>query len=107
MPIHSSQQMAPARTGTIRSRRQQPVPSDNILFEVEYQQEALEYMHVLEKHTMANVELMNMQPELHWFMRPYLVDFLIEIHQSFRLRPETLYLTMKLVDRDVSRRIVY
>ena len=107
MPIHSSQQMAPARTGTIRSRRQPPVPSDNILFEVEYQQEALEYMHVLEKHTMANVELMNMQPELHWFMRPYLVDFLIEIHQSFRLRPETLYLTMNLVDRYVSKRIVY
>lgn len=107
MPISSNQQLAPARAGTTRSRRQQTVPSDNILFEVEYQQEVLEYMHMLEKQTMANVELMNMQPELHWFMRPYLVDFLIEIHQSFRLRPETLYLTMNLVDRYVSKRIVY
>lgn len=79
----------------------------NILFETEYQQEIFDYMHNMEKQTMANVELMNVQPELHWFMRPYLVDFLIEIHQSFRLRPETLYLTMNIVDRYVSKRIVY
>ncbi len=32
-----------------------------------------------------------MQPELQWFMRPYLIDFLIEVHQQFRLRPEVLY----------------
>lgn len=77
------------------------------LEETEYQPEILEHMHAMEKQTMATVELMNVQPELHWFMRPYLVDFLIEIHQSFRLRPETLYLTMNMVDRYVSKRIVY
>lgn len=80
---------------------------NNILFEVEYQQEIFDYMRVMEKQSMPNIELMNVQPELHWYMRPYLVDFLIEIHQSFRLRPETLYLTMNLVDRYVSKRIVY
>lgn len=56
---------------------------------------------------MASTELMDVQPELRWFMRPYLVDFLIEIHQTFHLRPETLYLTMNVVDRYVSKRIVY
>lgn len=40
-------------------------------------------------------------------MRPCLVDFLVEIHFTFRLRPETLYLTLNIVDRYVSRRIVY
>lgn len=40
-------------------------------------------------------------------MRPYLVDFIVEIHQTFRLRPETLFLTMNIVDRYVSKRIVY
>lgn len=50
---------------------------------------------------------MDAQPELKWFMRPYLVDFIVEIHQTFRLRPETLYLTMNIVDRYVSKRIVY
>lgn len=48
-----------------------------------------------------------MQPELQWYMRPYLVDFLVEIHQQFRLRPEVLYLAINVVDRYVSKRVVY
>ncbi|KIS66727.1 uncharacterized protein UMAG_04791 [Mycosarcoma maydis] len=78
-----------------------------MLFEEEYQEEAIEHMHHMELQTVAAVELMDVQPELKWFMRPYLVDFLIEIHQTFRLRPETLFLTMNIVDRYVSKRIVY
>lgn len=50
---------------------------------------------------------MDQQPEIKWHMRPCLVDFLVEIHFTFRLRPETLYLTLNIVDRYVSRRIVY
>lgn len=64
-------------------------------------------MHHMETETVACVELMDAQPELRWFMRPYLVDFIVEIHQTFRLRPETLFLTMNIVDRYVSKRIVY
>ena len=56
---------------------------------------------------MASLDLMDVQPELRWFMRPYLVDFLIEIHQTFGLRAETLFLTLNVVDRYVSKRIVY
>lgn len=40
-------------------------------------------------------------------MRPYLIDFLIEIHQQYRLRPETLYLAINIVDRYVARRVVF
>lgn len=40
-------------------------------------------------------------------MRPCLVDFLVELHFTFRLRPETLYLCLNIIDRYVSRRIVY
>ncbi len=50
---------------------------------------------------------MDQQPEIKWHMRPCLVDFLVEIHFTFRLRPETLYLTLNIVDRYISRRIVY
>lgn len=50
---------------------------------------------------------MDQQPEIGWHMRPCLVDFLVEIHFTFRLRPETLYLTLNIIDRYVSRRIVY
>jgi len=81
--------------------------SRNILLEEEYQDEVINYMQSMESLTMPNIELMDVQPELRWYMRPFLVDFLIEIHQTFRLRPETLYLTMNIVDRYVSKRIVY
>ena len=50
---------------------------------------------------------MDQQPEIRWHMRPPLVDFLLEIHFACRLRPETLYLTLNIIDRYVSRRIVY
>jgi hypothetical protein len=40
-------------------------------------------------------------------MRPYLVDFLIEAHAAFQLLPETLHLTVNLLDRYCSRRVVY
>jgi hypothetical protein len=50
---------------------------------------------------------MDQQPEIRWHMRPCLIDFLVEVHFTFRLRPETLYLTLNIIDRYVSRRIVY
>lgn len=40
-------------------------------------------------------------------MRPYLVDFLIEAHNAFGLLPGTLFLTINLLDRYCSRRVVY
>ena len=40
-------------------------------------------------------------------MRPYLLDFLIEAHTAFSLHDETLYLTINLLDRYCSRRVVY
>ncbi|KDN38317.1 hypothetical protein K437DRAFT_27200 [Tilletiaria anomala UBC 951] len=79
----------------------------SILLENEYQEEAIKHMFAMEAQTMSSLELMDVQPELRWFMRPYLVDFLIEIHQTFGLRAETLFLTLNIVDRYVSKRIVY
>lgn len=57
--------------------------------------------------TMANADLIDQQPELRWYMRSYLVDFLVEIHLQQHLRPETLYLALNIVDRYVSKRIVF
>lgn len=48
-----------------------------------------------------------MQREIQWYMRPYLVDFLVEAHAAFALLPETLFLTVNLLDRYCSRRVVY
>ena len=40
-------------------------------------------------------------------MRPYLLDFLVEAHSAFQLLPETLFLTINLLDRYCSKRVVY
>ena len=40
-------------------------------------------------------------------MRPYLLDFLVEAHTAFQLLPETLFLTINLLDRYCSKRVVY
>lgn len=48
-----------------------------------------------------------MQREIQWYMRPYLIDFLVEAHAAFALLPETLFLTVNLLDRYCSRRVVY
>lgn len=77
------------------------------MFEQEYQEDVVAHMYDIQSQTLPNLELMNAQPELRWFMRPYLVDFIVEIHQTFRLRTETLYLAMNIVDRYVSKRIVF
>ncbi|KAK4049523.1 hypothetical protein OIV83_004020 [Microbotryomycetes sp. JL201] len=77
------------------------------LLEVDYREDVKAYMYEMETKTLASVELIDQQPELQWYMRAYVVDFLIEIHQQHRLRPETLYLAINIVDRYVSRRIVF
>ncbi|KAF7339908.1 G1/S-specific cyclin CCN1 [Mycena venus] len=90
------------RESQIQALRQQ-----GILLEEEYRDEIRGYMHDMERFTMSSIQSMDQQPEIRWHMRPCLVDFLVEIHFTFRLRPETLYLTLNIVDRYVSRRIVY
>lgn len=40
-------------------------------------------------------------------MRPYLIDFLVELHNQWRLQPECLYLTINIIDRYLSRRVVF
>jgi len=80
---------------------------EGVLLEEEYRDEIRYYMHDMERFTMSSMQSMDQQPEIRWHMRPRLVDFLVEIHFTFRLRPETLYLTLNIIDRYVSRRIVY
>jgi hypothetical protein len=56
---------------------------------------------------MPDVSSIDIQHEIQWYMRPYLLDFLVEAHMAFQLLPETLYLTVNILDRYCSRRVVY
>lgn len=45
---------------------------------------------------------MGSQPDINPKMRSILIDWLIEVHRKFELTPETLYLTINIVDRYLS-----
>jgi hypothetical protein len=90
-----------------REARIQALRREGIILEEEYRDDIREYMYQMEKQTMSSTASMDQQPEIRWNMRPCLVDFLIEVHFTFRLRPETLYLTFNIIDRYVSRRVVF
>jgi hypothetical protein len=73
----------------------------------EYQEDIMQHMIHMESQTMPDVNSIDIQTEIQWFMRPYLLDFLVEAHAAFQLLPETLFLAVNLLDRYCSRRVVY
>ncbi|KAL7620706.1 hypothetical protein AAE478_009703 [Parahypoxylon ruwenzoriense] len=73
----------------------------------EYLEDIMQHMRHMEDETLPDANLIDMQREIQWFMRPYLIDFLIEAHAAFALLPETLFLTVNLLDRYCSKRVVY
>ncbi|RDW82561.1 hypothetical protein BP6252_03673 [Coleophoma cylindrospora] len=72
-----------------------------------YGEDIIQHMKFMEDETLPDVASIDIQQEIQWFMRPYLIDFLIEAHASFSLLPETLFLAVNLLDRYCSRRVVY
>lgn len=46
------------------------------------------------------------QPHINARMRAILVDWLVEVHYKFKCCPETLYLTINLIDRFLDRKQV-
>ena len=46
---------------------------------------------------------MGRQPDINEKMRAILIDWLVEVHLKFKLVPETLYLTVNLIDRYLER----
>jgi G2/mitotic-specific cyclin 1/2 len=76
------------------------------LMVAEYVNEIFEYFKELEPQTMANPKYMMDQPDLEWQMRGILVDWLLEVHQKFRLLPETLFLAVNIIDRFLTSKVV-
>jgi G2/mitotic-specific cyclin-B, other len=46
---------------------------------------------------------MDSQQDVNEKMRAILIDWLVEVHLKFKLVPETLYLTVNLIDRYLER----
>lgn len=66
----------------------------------------LEHLHAAQAQTSPSVGGLYWQPEITENMRAVLVDWLVEVHLKFKLTPETLYLTVNLLDRYIEKRRV-
>ncbi len=65
----------------------------------EYVMDIYEHYHEKETSTSVKPIYMERQPHINERMRSILIDWLIEVHQKFKLVPETLYLTVNVIDR--------
>lgn len=77
----------------------------NELAAVEYVEDMYKFYKEAESESHV-YDYMDTQPEINQKMRAILVDWLVEVHNKFELSPETLYLTVNIVDRYLAAKIV-
>ncbi len=65
----------------------------------EYADDVLDHMHKTESLFLPKYGYMRSQKDVNEKMRAILVDWLIEVHYKFKLLPETLYITVNIIDR--------
>lgn len=76
------------------------------LMVAEYVKDIMQYLWQLESKHLPSASYMEQQKEINWSMRSILVDWLIEVQWKLRLLPETLFLSINLIDRFLSKRAV-
>jgi len=71
------------------------------LAQTEYVQDMYEYFRKQELENVVSATYMNPQhqPNVNARMRSILIDWLVEVHLKFKLVPDTLYLTVALIDK--------
>ncbi|ABN68316.2 G1/S-specific cyclin [Scheffersomyces stipitis CBS 6054] len=72
----------------------------------DYQMEMLHHLLSMETKTLPSLMLIEQQPEIKLGMRPLLLDFLMEVITILNLSKSTFPLTVNLIDRYCSTRIV-
>jgi Cyclin len=72
----------------------------------DYVQDMYQNFRMKEVTTSVRPVYMESQPHINERMRSILVDWLVEVHLKFKLVPETLYLTINVIDRYLDRSTV-
>lgn len=80
--------------------------TDNPQAVSEYIMDIMAHLKDVEAGKVASPTYMSKQTDINSKMREILIDWLIEVHVKFKLRPETLYLTVNIIDRFLERRAV-
>ncbi|ESQ48893.1 hypothetical protein EUTSA_v10020791mg [Eutrema salsugineum] len=81
------------------------VDKDNDLAAVEYVEDMYTFYKEVENESMPQ-SYMQTQPEINEKMRSILVDWLVDVNIKLDLSPETLYLTINIIDRFLSLKTV-
>ncbi|KAL5202680.1 hypothetical protein ABZP36_013632 [Zizania latifolia] len=74
---------------------------DNQLAVVDYIEDIYKFYRTAQ-HEYRPIDYMGSQLEVNPKMRAILTDWIVEVHYKFKLMPETLYLTMYVIDRYLS-----
>lgn len=69
----------------------------------DYVQEMFEYHHSREKECTASHGFLEKQPHITQKMHSELIDWIIHVHNKFRLCPDTLFLTHNILNRYLER----
>uniref|UniRef100_A0A1J3IB36 Cyclin-B2-2 n=1 Tax=Noccaea caerulescens TaxID=107243 RepID=A0A1J3IB36_NOCCA len=80
--------------------------ANNSLAVVEYVQDLYEFYRKNERFSCVPLDYMAQQFDITDKMRAILIDWLIEVHDKFELMNETLFLTVNLIDRFLSKQAV-
>ncbi|OWB56582.1 hypothetical protein B5S28_g2489 [[Candida] boidinii] len=73
----------------------------------EYLDTIIQHLQTSERNSEITPSMIDLQPEVKWFMRPYLVNFIIQMHSSLKLKPQTLFLCWNIIDRYCAKRIAF
>uniref|UniRef100_A0A1J3IBP5 Cyclin-B1-3 n=1 Tax=Noccaea caerulescens TaxID=107243 RepID=A0A1J3IBP5_NOCCA len=102
---YSSVLSARSKAAASKSLDIDSVDKDNDLAAVEYVEDMYTFYKEVENESKP-LMYMQTQPEINEKMRSILIDWLVEVHIKFDLSPETLYLTINLIDRFLSLKTV-
>lgn len=89
----------PIRTATRKPTDIDERDADEPLAVTEYVEDLYVFLREREIATRVDRRYMESQPNVNERMRSILIDWLVEVHLKFKLVPDTLYLTVYLIDK--------
>lgn len=89
----------PIRTATRTATDIDLRDADEPLAVTEYVEDLYAFLREREVATRIDRRYMDSQPNVNERMRSILIDWLVEVHLKFKLVPDTLYLTVYLIDK--------
>ncbi|EDO15256.1 hypothetical protein Kpol_461p10 [Vanderwaltozyma polyspora DSM 70294] len=109
-PMHNEEIQETLDAAFKECYRDTPDPMDDDTYDVvmvsELSNDIFKYLRELEQRYKPNPYYMSSQSELKWSYRSTLIDWIVQVHARFQLLPETLYLTVNIIDRFLSKKTV-